>query len=503
MSDEPQTDDIANQTVRGSIYSLIASVITLSLGFVRFILLLKLLLPDDFGVVTQALFFVTLASLLRLPGLDLAYIQRPDTDEADTRAFFSLRMVLMVASLLLMAALTTTVIGPAYPGMPDLAIILLALLAVDTVKTFNSVQEAILRRDLVFRAVSGADILSAVTSTIVAPYMAWQGYGAWSLVGEQLSGQLARTVAFWGLFSRPWWPRLGWKKEAIDWYWRFSIKLWNNAVLTFLLDRFDDFWIGRNLGQRDLGYYSRAYEFANYPRRVIANPILLVFYSTFARLQADRLRLSRAFFRATSLMVRSSFYFSLLFVLPSPEYVALLGDKWLPMLRTFQLMIIYTLLDPLSLGASNLLIALGYPGHIVRTRVIQVVFFVPAVILLGSWQGIEGVALAADFMVMIGVVILFWLSHRYVDYSARRLWFWPVVALGATTAVVLLLGTLPAWQTFNIWVKILAKLLLITLCYGGILWLVEREQIRTGWNTIWTVAQPMVAAWQKRTKSNL
>jgi len=499
MSNESQKD-IANQTVRGSIYSLIASVITLSLGFVRFILLLKLLLPDDFGVVTQALFYVTLASLLRLPGLDLAYIQRPETNEADTRSFFTLRMLLFVASVLLMAGLTTAVIGPAYPGMPALSSILLALLAVDTVKTFNSVQEAILKRDLAFRAISGADILSAVVSTVVAPYMAWRGYGAWSLVGEQLSGQLARTVAFWGLLSRPWWPRFGWEKEAARWYWNFSVKLWSNAVLTFLLDRFDDFWIGRNLGQRDLGYYSRAYEFANYPRRVIANPILSVFYSTFSRLQADRLRLSRAFFRATSLMVRTSFYFSLLFVLPSPEFVALLGDKWLPMLRTFQLMIAYTLLDPLSLGASNLLIALGYPEYIVRTRVLQVVFFVPAVILLGSWLGIEGVALAADLMVVIGVVILFWLTHRYVDYSARRLWGWPLVALGVTTAVILLLTSLPGWLLLNTWVKILAKSFIITAAYGGILWLVEREQMLAGWQTIWSIAGPMAKNWRKRTK---
>ncbi|NJN55937.1 MAG: oligosaccharide flippase family protein [Anaerolineae bacterium] len=110
--------------------------------------------------------------------------------------------------------------------------------------------------------------------------------------------------------------------------------------IKFFTDRFDDFWIGRALGPQSLGYYSRSYEAARYPRYVVATPLVTVFYSTYARLQGDRQRLSQAFFRLSNLMVRVSFGFSLIFILMAPEFVSLLGETWQPMLVTFQLMII-------------------------------------------------------------------------------------------------------------------------------------------------------------------
>ena len=86
---------------------------------------------------------------------------------------------------------------------------------------------------------------------------------------------------------------------------------------------------------------------------MVGNPILAVFRPTYARLQDDRQRLSRAFFRATSVIIRVGGLFSLIFILTAPEFIPLiLGEQWLPMLLTFQLMIIYTFLDPVSLSAS-------------------------------------------------------------------------------------------------------------------------------------------------------
>src|SRR5690606_28345597 len=107
---------------------------------------------------------------------------------------------------------------------------------------------------------------------------------------------------------------------------------------------FDDWWVGTFLGSNPLGFYSRAYEFARYPRRAIANPVLSVFFPAFAQLQDDRERLSRAFFRPTSLMVRAGGLLSLIFVSVAPEFIRIfLGEKWIPMQLAFQLMIVYTL----------------------------------------------------------------------------------------------------------------------------------------------------------------
>jgi teichuronic acid exporter len=483
------TPDIAALTVKGSFYSLFASLITITLGVIRFALLLYFLLPEDFGVFTQALFFVALTSQLRLPGLDLAIIQKNDIDESTRRTYFSLKIIFLLTSLCIMAILTGP-ISQTYPDMPLLEGILLALLGIELIKELNGVQESLLRRTITFRPIAIADVISSITMTIITPYLAWRGYGAWSLVAETVTGQLARGIVFWG-FYRVWWPRFGWNRQVAANLWNFSARMWAHSFLNFFIDRFDDFWIGRSLGQTALGYYSRAYEAARYPRRIIAQPLLSVFYSTFSRLQADRAGLSRAFYRLMSLMVRISFGFSLFFIFTAPEIISFLGEKWEPMLLTFQLMIVYTLLDPLAAGAADLLISVGKPGLTVRVRFLQVLLFIPLVVGLSSRSGIEGVAIAADVMVLLGTFLLFYYTRRYVDYSSRRLWGWPLVGFVLASVMILAMGSV--WQVMNPFLAVLGKMMIILVFYVGLLFFVERKEMKAYWQMLRPAISPILA----------
>ena len=158
------------------------------------------------------------------------------------------------------------------------------------------------------------------------------------------------------------------------------------------------------------------------------------------------------------------------------------------MLVTFQLMIVYTLFDPLSLGAQNLLMATGHPDVVMRIRLLQAGIFVPAVIGLSYVAGIEGVALAADIMIITGAVLLFWYTRKIITYSQQALWLWPLVALGVTAMVVVLLNSF--WATLPLWGSFVAKFVLISVIYLSFLWLTERKQLLYGWQMIWGILGP-------------
>ncbi len=432
------SSEIAGQAVRGSLYSVAASGVTISLGFLRSILLARLLLPEHFGVVTLALFYIALAAQLRMLGFDPALIHRKDINETVLGTYFTLRVTTLVLSVALIAGVSP-LLSRLYPTMPLLGWILIALAGIEIPKGLSTIQETWLSRNLAFRPLAITDVVASVTMTVVAPLLAWQGWGAWALVGEQASGILARFGMTWLVFRR-WGPRPGWDRSIARWFWNYGRAAWRAANLAFLLDRFDDFWIGTSLGKTPLGYYSRAYEFARYPRRVLANPLVSVLGPVFARLQGDRLHLSQAYFRLMSLLVRSGFLVGGLAVLLIPEFVFyVLGAKWLPMVRTFQLMIIYVLLDPLLMATNNLLMAVGMPQAVARVRVAQLIFFVPAVVVAARWAGIEGVALAADGMLMVGFALLHHAARQHVDYSLVRLFGWPTMGagLGALLALAL------------------------------------------------------------------
>ncbi len=479
-----EIDSIARRSVEGSLHSVGASAVTLSLGALRTVLMARLLLPEHFGLAALAIFFVNLVARLRDVGLDQALLHRQEADEKVLATYFTSRLGLEAASALLVAVLAP-LIGRAYPAIPGLPAVLYAFIGINLLNTLNTVQGTLLNRSLAFKSLAQTDILASVVMTLVGPYMAWQGWGVWSIVGEQLSGMLARGFVLW-FPLRAWRPRLGWDAQIARWFWRYGTQVWRGGLLTYLLDTFDDFWTGTALGAVQLGFYSRAYEFARYPRRVVAAPLLSVFFPTFARLQEDRLRLSRAFFRSTSLILRLGGWLSLVLVLTTPEAIRLIiGPRWLPMALTFRLMVLYTLLDPMALSAGNLLLAVGKPESVARARLVQVLIFFPAVVGLAAVLGIEGVAVAADLMILAGTVLLYRSIRDVVDHSSRALWLWPLVA--STAAVGVVLAASPLWASLPDWMALAAKSSLATLIYGGILWAAEREQLLSSGRMIWSL----------------
>jgi O-antigen/teichoic acid export membrane protein len=488
--------DIAKRAVSGSAYSIASSVITISLGIIRSILLARFLLPEHFGVVALALVFLNFSAQIRSFGLDNALIQRQDTNEELFATYFTLRQATVILPLGALALLVP-VIGRFYLNYALLVPILYAFIVIDLFKSFNTIQVTILNKQMAFKLIAIVDIVSSVTMTIIAPVLAYMGFGVWSLVAERATSHIIRIVATWILY-RPWRPQFGWNSQIARELWQFGMKLWMAGNINFLLDSFDDFWIATFLGKIPAGYYDRAYEFSNYPRRVISNPLTSVFFATFARLQNDRVRLSRAFFRSLSLMVRTGFWFSLLFISIAPEGIELfLEAKWLPMVTTFQLMILYTLLDPLIATLKSLLIAVGQAGLILRTKVFQFIIFVPSVILLAKLYGIEGVAIAADMMIVVGTFFLFRHVGKFVDYSRHTLWGWPVIALLLSAGTQLLLTAV--WQSLPLWGSLLGKGIIISTIYWGVLLLMEREELNHGWQMVWGLVSPRLRERMGRT----
>jgi O-antigen/teichoic acid export membrane protein len=422
------SDSVASKAIQGSFFSIGSSAITIVSGFVRSILLARLLAPEDFGVVALALFFLSITNQFRDFGFNWAFVHR-DTDlEKAAATHFILRVgmafVMMVLTLLAVPLLTKF-----YPAQPQMVAALIALSLLEILNAANSTPNFLLRKELEFKYLAILDVAGSLAMTIVAPAMAWAGWGFWALVGERAIPTIVRAVALWGI-RRPWQFSLSFDGKMARWYFRFGSFVFLSSSLTFLLDQFDDFWAGTALGAVALGFYSRAYEFARYPRRVIGNPITRVFFPAYAKLQHDRERLSKAFYRASSLMVRLGFLFSLVFALVVPEFVRIfIGNKWLPMVSAFRLMLLYTLLDPLVLTAGQLVTAVGQPQILTRIKVFQLLIFVPAVVILAHYFGINGVAVAADLMLLVGIALILPQVRKFIDFSWWKMFRYPGIGL--------------------------------------------------------------------------
>jgi O-antigen/teichoic acid export membrane protein len=160
----------------------------------------------------------------------------------------------------------------------------------------------------------------------------------------------------------------------------------------------------------------------------------------------------------------------------APEVTLILfGEIWLPIVPVFRLMLVYILLNPIYVNLSYLIIGVGRPDGLTRVRFMQVALFVVAVVVFAYLWNINGVAMAANLMMLSGTLALLIYSRRFVSFSLSRMFLWPTVATAASVATGFLLVQGVQWT--SLWWTLILKSISISGVYILILYLTERHII--------------------------
>jgi len=470
---------LAKRSLRSSGYMIASSGFQAVVQLARSILLARLLLPENYGVYTYAASFVMLTYALPGFGIGAAMVHRTwqSDGEIARRVQFTLNVILNAIWALVM------VFGLSWFFDEEYRWVFWVILATQVADNLTGVARAKLSRGVSFRRIALIEGVNTLIGSGVAVFLAWRGAGLWSLVSTDI---IAAGIGIFGFYIiRPvWQPRFGWSREVAVYLLDFGRRSLGSIVLLQALDRVDDLWAGAFLGDAQLGYYSRAYTFATYPRKVLASPISRVAMGTYAALKDKPKRLSQAFFRVNAFLIRSGFLLSGLLFLLIPEFIHfVIGDKWLPMMTPFRLMLLYTLLDPVKITIGNVFIALGKPEKLMRARIWQLVTLLIGLFTLGPLLGINGVALSVDIMLVIGIIILLWQVQPYVKFSVKALFGVPVLALGLSllTSLLTISWLLPEGDLSLL--SVLLKSIAFSVPYIVILIAVERDQ----WLDIFTM----------------
>jgi O-antigen/teichoic acid export membrane protein len=463
---------LARRSVTSSAYSVTANVVEAVFMFGRAIALTRLLEPEEFGIYNYALAIVIFSLAFPNFGLRSALVHRTaESEEEDAvPVHFTLAVLFATVWALLMA------IGVAVFAEKGVRWVYWVIIGTEYAILLTMTPRALLTKEVTFRRLALYQIISTICSSAVAIGLAWYGMGVWSLLAINLVTVSLALAMFYG-FRPVWRPRLAWSPRIVRYYLAFGTKVFAGDFLLRALDQVDDIWTGVALGNTALGFYDRAFGLATYPRRLLSGPLTEVALGTYAELKGDRERLSQAFFMVNAVIIRFNFLLAGAIVLVAPEFIRLvLGARWLPMLDTFRLMLVYTLLDPIKLAVANVLTTSGAPGEVVRARLVQLGVMVVGLAVLVPSLGIAGVALAVDLMLLAGIAVLLLQARAYVNYSFVALFGAPALALSLAIILGRLSIELPGvvgsdWRTAG------AKLSVCIIVYSCILGLLERSAI--------------------------
>lgn len=465
---------LVRRSITSTMWNVVANFAQLIILFIRSVLLARLLPVEVFGIYAFATSVVILSSELANFGMGGAFLHRsPETQNEEQAAaiHFTLKSIFTLSwSVLLIGGALVFASGQTQSAI-------LILTATTAGLGMAQTAQLLLIRRVEHRRLAILQTLNALGTTAVALSLAWRGVTLWALLATDLV-TLVLTLTFLYVWRPVWRPRFAWSSPTVRYYLRFGSRNFLAGALYRALDNVDDLWTGIFLGTTALSYYSRAYTFATYPRRILAAPVDAVATGTYAELKGDRHRLSQAFFRTNAILVRSGFFLAGLLALIAPEFIRLLlGAKWLPMLEAFRLMLIFTLLDPIKLTVGNLFIAVGRPEQVLQARTIQLVVLLVGLFALGWSLGIVGVALAMDIMLVVGIATLFRRARGYVDFSLRALFGIPTLALLLAMIPAHIASTVPLVSGSD-WYTLLIKTAIFASIYGTVIVAMEGSQLK-------------------------
>lgn len=478
---------LARRSLVSFTWNSFANLVTLPVSFAQTVLLARLLPVEYFGLQAGLLAFSSVAWAALELGLGAAFLHRAPQTEDEERAmavFFTLRLMTALVWTLIM-------VGAALVFLDDLrrTALLATALAGGALRVVNAGQTLLARR-VQHRRLALMDIAQTGAVFVLSVGIAALSGSIWAL----LVAPAAMALIFWlALFVwRPVWrPRLSLEPAIVRYFVDYGRRAGVGVFLGVALDHLDDLWINLYLGDLALGYYSRAYRFATYPKVILAEPLNALALGIYAALKQDRLRLSRAFFQLNALLTRSSFGLAGCLVAVAPQFIRLLlGARWLPMLPAFRLLLIYALLEPLKFTISHILSATGLPERVSRARLAQLAALGGGLFVLGPRYGIVGVALAVDLMLFVGIGLLLRDSRTVVDFSPARLFGPPVLALATGMLAVAGLDWAAgaAWNFAGApWLALAARSLAFGLGYGLPLLALERQALLDSLRWAWAV----------------
>jgi O-antigen/teichoic acid export membrane protein len=276
-------------------WSLIATIGTMAGRMTFVVALMRLLGPENFGIVAQATVYITVATIFLNLGLPVTIIQRRNLGQSDIGTALCLSM----ASALVLGIVTAL-------GAPQLANFfqteeltgVLRVISISLIlKGLAVVPTASLVREMRFKAIGIAEIFSTVISGTIALAAAVNGASYWALVIQILvmdAIYLALVLGPWGL-HRPTWSR-----SSAQRLWSFSSRMMGSDIINYISNNADKVLIARFLGATPLALYSLAGRVLVVPIETLGKTGDRVILPMFSRLQDDGQRVAHYFLEATA-----------------------------------------------------------------------------------------------------------------------------------------------------------------------------------------------------------
>lgn len=359
------------------------------LMWIATLLVIRILSPEDYGLMALASVVIGLLEVLDDMGLADALVKKKDPSKTYIKQVFS---VLMILSILFYALLyfTAPLIATFYED-ERLTLIIHVLGLQLLIRTFFYVPDGIMRRNMDFRSISIINFIATFVQSAVTITLAFTGFGVWALVLGALTATIIKTIGSLIVTRYICLPDFRFREIVEDI--KFGALIVVNRLLYYFYDSSDTLIIGKVLGSNLMGTYAVSKQIAELPIDKFMRILNEVGFSAFSTIQDDHEKMKYLLCKAVRVLSLTVFPVFMGISCVSPELVSVvLGEKWIS--ATIPLQIISAVMALKMMNITEpLLFAMGRPDVSVKTLIIGCIIM-PIAFYIGAKWGIIGVSLA-------------------------------------------------------------------------------------------------------------
>ncbi len=436
--------ELRDKTIKGALWNFAGNAGQQVARFAIGIVLARILSPGEYGIIGMVAIFISVGDTLVDSGFSQSLIRKKDVSPSDYSTVFIINILIASLIFLLLWASSGWISG--FFKQPILKNIIIVLAIGIIIRSFTIVQTTRFTKELNFRVLTKINIFSMLISAIAAIPMALSGYGVWSLVGLQVSRDMAYTIII--LILGRWHPKINFNRSSAKDLFRFGSRILGVGLLDNFFLNINHLLIGKLFTSEDLGFYSRATGYRDIISRnmlAVINTVSFPAFNALSNKLNDELgsdeRFRSNYKKSIELAVfLSAPLFILLFFIAEPFIILLITEKWLPAVPFLKVLCLGGIFYPVYGLQVSILKAKGEANKYLYISIIHKVLIVVSIII-GIQYGVMGL--------VIGQVIA-----MFCLFLAGTFFIWSVIRLNIFNQVTdlfkYLIITLPTFFVVNI-----------------------------------------------------
>lgn len=381
------TEFLKRKVIEGFVWSAIERF---SLRFVQFavnIIMARLLLPSDFGIIAILSVFLQISQSFIDCGFTDALIRQQDRTERDFSTAFYFNIVISVFFYFILF-ISAHWISEFY-DMPILVLIIRVIAINLIIMAFSAIHRVKLNIELDFKTQAKISFVAALFSGIIGIGMAYYEFGVWALVTQTILNSLLATLLLYYFVS--WVPLCTFSVQSFTRLFSFGSKLLLSSLISRTYSNLYPLVIGRNFSTTVLGCFTNANQLASFPSSNLCNVISRVMYPVLSSIQNDNVLLVKTYRKY--IRMASYIIFPLmmgLLVLSSSIIHFLLTDKWNGAIVLLQILCLDWMFDHVSAINLNLLYVKGRSDLALRLEIIKKII-ATSILFISLLGGIYGI----------------------------------------------------------------------------------------------------------------